>query len=134
MTGARLGELVAANMGDIYQEDGRWWLDVIGKGAKPRRLPVPLQLLASFEEYRVAYGLLPRTIREDKTPLVLTSRGGLLRATEGLFRMPLKACLKQLHAWLIRMAMKKQERRCKRRRPTGSVILSLRILPIMVFR
>jgi site-specific recombinase XerD len=83
MTGARLAELVAADMGAVYQEDGRWWLDVIGKGAKPRRLPVSQKLLTAFEEYRVAYGLLPRTVRDDKTPLVLTSRGGLLRATEG---------------------------------------------------
>lgn len=40
-TGARLSEIVAARMGAIYTEgDGRWWIDVIGKGSKPRRLPV----------------------------------------------------------------------------------------------
>ncbi|MDB5773577.1 MAG: phage integrase family protein [Burkholderia sp.] len=50
MTGARLAELVAADMGGVYQEDGRWWLDVLGKGAKPRRLPVSQKLLATFEE------------------------------------------------------------------------------------
>ncbi|MDB5773576.1 MAG: site-specific integrase [Burkholderia sp.] len=31
----------------------------------------------------MVYGLLPRTVRDDKTPLVLTSRRGLLRASEG---------------------------------------------------
>jgi integrase/recombinase XerD len=93
MTGARLAELVTADMGAIYQEDGRWWLDIIGKGAKPRRLPVSQRLLTAFEEYRVAYGLLPRTIRGDKTPLILTSRGGLLRATEGAVSNAVKAAL-----------------------------------------
>jgi integrase/recombinase XerD len=38
-TGARLSELVSANMGAIYQDDERWWIDVVGKGDKPRRLP-----------------------------------------------------------------------------------------------
>jgi integrase/recombinase XerD len=93
MTGARLAELVAADMGAIYQEDGRWWLDVTGKGAKPRRLPVAQKLLTAFEAYRVAYGLLPRTVRDDKTPLVLTSRGSLLRATEGAVSQAVKGLL-----------------------------------------
>jgi integrase/recombinase XerD len=93
MTGARLAELVAADMGGVYQEDGRWWLDVLGKGAKPRRLPVSHKLLATFEEYRVVYGLLPRTVRDDKTPLVLTSRGGLLRASEGTVSNAVKGAL-----------------------------------------
>ncbi|WP_229507598.1 hypothetical protein [Massilia sp. Dwa41.01b] len=41
-TGARLNEIVGASMGSIYTEGNeRWWLDVVGKGNKPRRLPVP---------------------------------------------------------------------------------------------
>ena len=40
-TGARLNEIVSANMGDVYTEGGgRWWLDLLGKGNKPRRVPV----------------------------------------------------------------------------------------------
>jgi integrase/recombinase XerD len=74
-TGARLNEIVSANMGAIYTEDaGRWWLDVLGKGNKPRRLPVPPEMLAAFRDYREAYGLLPQTSRADTTPLVLSSR------------------------------------------------------------
>jgi integrase/recombinase XerD len=92
-TGARLAELTGCDMGAIYQEEGRWWLDVVGKGGKPRRLPVSQKLLSVFEEYRVAYGLLPRTIRDDKTPLVLTSRGGLARATEGAVSNAVKAVI-----------------------------------------
>ncbi|SFD27091.1 tyrosine-type recombinase/integrase [Massilia yuzhufengensis] len=74
-TGARLNEIVGASMGAIYSEgDGRWWLDVMGKGAKPRRLPVPPAMLAAFRDYRLAFGLLPQASRADRTPLVLSSR------------------------------------------------------------
>ncbi|HEX5344370.1 MAG TPA: tyrosine-type recombinase/integrase [Duganella sp.] len=75
-TGARLNEIVSANMGAFYSEgNGRWWLDVLGKGNKPRRLPVPPEMLAAFRQYRLAYGLPPHTARSDDTPLVLSSRG-----------------------------------------------------------
>jgi integrase/recombinase XerD len=74
-TGARLNEIVSANMGAIYTEgSGRWWLDVLGKGNKPRRLPVPPEMLAAFRDYRLAFGLLPQTNRIDTMPLVLSSR------------------------------------------------------------
>ena len=74
-TGARLNEIVGADMGAIYSEgDGRWWLDVMGKGAKPRRLPVPPAMLDAFRSYRVAFGLPPDAGRADRTPLVLSSR------------------------------------------------------------
>jgi integrase/recombinase XerD len=74
-TGARLSEITAATMGALYTEgDGRWWLDVIGKGAKPRRLPVANEMLAAFDDYRRAYGLPAKTSREDATPLVLNTR------------------------------------------------------------
>jgi site-specific recombinase XerD len=74
-TGARLNEIVGATMGSIYTEgNGRWWLDVLGKGNKPRRLPVPPDMLDAFRAYRHAFGLLPQTSRTDRTPLVLSSR------------------------------------------------------------
>jgi len=68
-------------MGALYTEgDGRWWLDVIGKGTKPRRLPVSPELLAAFRQYRLAYALLPATVRDESTPMVLNTRGRLLVA------------------------------------------------------
>jgi integrase/recombinase XerD len=74
-TGARLNEIVSASMGSIYADgNGRSWLDVMGKGNKPRRLPVPPELLAAFRDYRQAFGMLPQTSRTDTTPLVLSSR------------------------------------------------------------
>ncbi|MET0322942.1 MAG: tyrosine-type recombinase/integrase [Duganella sp.] len=92
-TGARLNEIVSANMGAFYTEgNGRWWLDVLGKGNKPRRLPVPPDMLAAFRHYRAAYGLLPHAVRTDATPLVLSSRGeALVRITDEAASDALKA-------------------------------------------
>lgn len=83
-TGARLSEVVGATMGAFYTEgNGRWWLDVVGKGNKARRLPVPPALLEAYRSYRAAYGLPQQTGRGDTTPLVLSSRGGgLQRVTD----------------------------------------------------
>jgi site-specific recombinase XerD len=78
-TGARLSEIVGATMGAVYVEGrGRWWLDVVGKGNKPRRLPVPDAMLAALRAYREAYGLPPQAARTDRTPLVLSSRSRVL--------------------------------------------------------
>ena len=79
-TGARLNEIVGANMGAIYSEGhGRWWIDVLGKGHKPRRLPVPDEMLGAFKRYREAFGLPPHTARADRMPLVLSSRSRTVR-------------------------------------------------------
>jgi site-specific recombinase XerD len=92
-TGARLNEIVSANMGAIYTEgNGRWWLDVIGKGNKPRRLPVPPDMLEAFRRYREAFGMLAQTSRTDRTPLVLSSRSReLTRITDEAASEALKA-------------------------------------------
>jgi len=74
-TGARLNEIVSANMGAVYTEgNGRWWIDVLGKGNKPRRLPVPEEMLDAYRQYRVAFGLPDHAARADRMPLVLSSR------------------------------------------------------------
>jgi site-specific recombinase XerD len=92
-TGARLNEIVGAAMGSIYTEgNGRWWLDVVGKGGKPRRLPVPPDMLDAFRAYRQAFDLLPQANRADRTPLVLSSRSrGLARITDEAAAEAIKA-------------------------------------------
>ncbi len=92
-TGARLNEIVGASMGSIYTEgNGRSWLDVVGKGNKPRRLPVPPDMLDAFRSYRQAFGLLPQTGRTDRTPLVLSSRSReLARITDEAASEAIKA-------------------------------------------
>jgi site-specific recombinase XerD len=92
-TGARLNEIVSASMGSIYTEgNGRWWMDVLGKGNKPRRLPVPPGMLDAFRAYRQAFELLPQTGRTDRTPLVLSSRSrDLARITDEAASEAIKA-------------------------------------------
>ena len=92
-TGARLNEIVSASMGSIYTEgNGRWWLDVNGKGNKPRRLPVPPDMLEALRAYRQAFELLPQTSRTDRTPLVLSSRSRkLARITDEAASEAIKA-------------------------------------------
>ena len=92
-TGARLNEIVGASMGSIYTEgNDRWWLDVVGKGNKPRRLPVPPDMLDAFRAYREAFELPPLASRTDRTPLVLSSRSrALARITDEAAAEAIKA-------------------------------------------
>jgi len=92
-TGARLNEIVRACMGSIYTEgNDRWWLDVLGKGNKPRRVPVPADMLEAFRRYRVAFDLPPGAARADRMPLVLSSRSrAITRLTDEAASDALKA-------------------------------------------
>ena len=66
-------------MGALYaEEDGRWWLNVVGKGNKPRRLPVATEMLNAYRVYRLAFGLSSTATRDDSLPLILNSRGNKL--------------------------------------------------------
>lgn len=92
-TGARLSEVVGATMGSITMEgDDRWWLDVVGKGNKPRRLPVEPAMLDAFRQYRLAFSLPSHTHAGDDTPLVLsTRRKGYVGVTDETVGNALKA-------------------------------------------
>nr|WP_234030592.1 tyrosine-type recombinase/integrase [Undibacterium sp. 14-3-2] len=71
--------MAAGRMGALYEEeDGRWWLDVLGKGNKPRRLPVAPEMLNAYKTYRLAFGLSATTTKDDGIPLILNSRGKVL--------------------------------------------------------
>lgn len=81
-TAARLFELVRANMGSFEQtEHGRWWLHVIGKGARAGKVPVPPELIDELKLYRSAFGLPPLPGPDEATPLLMSSRGKKGRAT-----------------------------------------------------
>jgi site-specific recombinase XerD len=66
-------------MGNFVREmstDGtrRWWLEVVGKGLKYRRIQVSDELLAELMRYRQAHGLEPLPTRNELTPLLLPFR------------------------------------------------------------
>lgn len=73
-TGARLSEIARATMGAVQLGEGRWWLAVVGKGSKPRRLPVCAELLECYQAYREAFDLAATTHKHDTMPLVLSLR------------------------------------------------------------
>jgi len=83
LTGIRLHEGVGADMDAFGQaDDGTWWLSVVGKGDKPRDVPMPADLLAEFQRYRRAFGLTPLPAPREAVPLLLTTRGAPARAND----------------------------------------------------
>lgn len=79
LLGLRISEVAAGTMGHFVRELGadgtpRWWLEVVGKGQKYRRIPVSQELLAELMRYREAHGLGPLPARDEITPLLLPFR------------------------------------------------------------
>jgi hypothetical protein len=79
LMGVRISEVAAGTMGNFGRELGtdgtqRWWLEVIGKGLKYRRIPVSNELLGELMRYRQAHGLEPLPTRNEVTPLLLPFR------------------------------------------------------------
>ena len=69
-SGLRLAELVSVNLNDIDLEDAS--LEVLGKGAKRRRVPVGAQALAAVKRWREVRGLLAAA---DEPALFVSQRG-----------------------------------------------------------
>ena len=83
LTAVRLSELAGADMRSVRSDDdGAWWLHVMGKGRRRGKVPVPAALLDELMAYRQAHGLSPLPAPIDTLPLVLTSRGPLRRASD----------------------------------------------------
>lgn len=79
LTGLRISEVAAGTMGNFLQEKGtdgtsRWWLEVVGKGLKYRRIPVSEELLVELMRYRQAHGLEPLPARNELLPVLLPFR------------------------------------------------------------
>ena len=79
LMGLRISEVAAGVMGNFVREIGadgtpRWWLEVIGKGLKYRRIPVSAELLAELTRYRQSEGLAQLPARGEVTPLLLPFR------------------------------------------------------------
>lgn len=52
IAGLRRVEIATGWMGSFRNEDGRWWLHVLGKGGKQAKVPVPVELVAELRVYR----------------------------------------------------------------------------------
>lgn len=70
-TGLRIAEAANHVMGNFIQHEENWFLRVIGKGKKPREIPVPDDLLDALAEFRKSTGLpSPQPKFREKTPLI----------------------------------------------------------------
>lgn len=70
-TGLRLGELTNHTMGDFTLLEGEWYLKIVGKGEKPRKIVVVDEYLDTLMEFRKALAFnsaLPEF--EEITPLI----------------------------------------------------------------
>lgn len=74
------------------------YVDLIGKGSKPRRLPASTEMLAAFHNYRDAYALPAKMSRDDLTPMVRNACGRELVSVSDEAASRAIKCLLQL--WL----------------------------------
>lgn len=66
----RIAEMSAARMGDFRRREGRWWWEVVGKGGRAARIPVPPDMMALLMEWRTALGLAGEPQPDDASPLL----------------------------------------------------------------
>jgi integrase len=69
----RRDELARLRMKDFRQEhlEGKWTLQTLGKGNKPRTIPLPQLIIAALVRYREAMGLPALPAPDDPLPAVL---------------------------------------------------------------
>lgn len=102
LTGLRISEVAAGTMGNFVREmdksgKQRWWLDVVGKGLKHRRVPVSEELLAELMRYRQVHGLERLPTRNELIPLLLPFRRRASNASgEGVNRKTVHNAIKDV--------------------------------------
>ncbi len=80
LCGLRITEVVENNMGGFLVErkasgEDVWWLEVLGKGDKKRRVPATKELMDELARYRRENGLSPYPFPGEATPLLLPIGG-----------------------------------------------------------
>lgn len=105
MLGARISEVVNAKMADAeYQEhrgedgqvQGEWWITLIGKGNKERKVPFPPDLVEEFKTYRAHIEARSRLARNKDLPLVVPIFAG--RSSQNLHRGTAHRIVKEITA------------------------------------
>lgn len=74
--GLRVSEVTSGSMGGFYSQRDRsgverWWLEIVGKGDKPRIVPATAELMTELMGYRKVNGLSALPVSGDGRPLVL---------------------------------------------------------------
>lgn len=101
--GLRVSELCAHCMGDFMaqyeptQSTPQWWLEIIGKGRKKRRVPVTRELMSELALYRKSHQLSPTPQPHEPTPLVLPLRySGAAQEQPALSRARIYSIVREL--------------------------------------
>ncbi len=135
-TGLRLAELTAATLGDLQREAGEglddfyWVLKVVGKGNKPRVVPMPDRVAAELMSYLQSRGLPPDLkdcdldlplidrLRQDDYELPANGQAKTTLAPSTIYRS-LKQFLRAVRRlWTVRATVSRQSD-CARRVRTG---------------
>jgi integrase/recombinase XerD len=94
-TGARLNEVVQADVDDFRRDEyGHWWLHIRhAKGNKPRRVPVSNSLMALMRDYLSLWGI-DVTRSQPGIPLLLSARAtGIERLSDDAVSLAIRtAC------------------------------------------
>ncbi len=93
--GLRAAEVAGTTMGAFFgrrdtQGVERWWLEVTGKGNKPRLVPATDELIAELARYRRAHGLPPVPQPGEDRPLVLPVIGREKAMSRGALHLVIK--------------------------------------------
>ena len=83
----RISEMRAARMNDFQRREGRWWWNVIGKGDRVARIPVPPDMMLLLGEWRRALGLSMEPPPDDASPLLRTLDGRRGLGDNRLYRL-----------------------------------------------
>ena len=65
-------------MSDFYQDrQGKWWINVVGKGNKTREIPVPAGMMQELRDYRiVVLNTTPLPQQNETQPLIAAEQSG----------------------------------------------------------
>jgi integrase len=98
--GLRISEIAENSMGNFFcrrdqDGNGRWWLEILGKGDKLRIVPATSELMVELGRYRRELGYPALPVSGESTPLLLPiggkarrlSRGGIHDIIKSVFAM-----------------------------------------------
>jgi site-specific recombinase XerD len=100
LCGLRISEVVNNTMGGFFcrrDKEGteRWWIEIIGKGDKPRLVPATSELIVELARYRREKTLSPLPSHTETTPLLLPIGGSQRHMTRAAVHALVKQVFKK---------------------------------------
>jgi site-specific recombinase XerD len=71
----RVNEVASSTMGSFVEIRGRWWWQVVGKGAREARVPVNQDMIKALQRYRLFMGLSLMPEPGENKPLLMSIKG-----------------------------------------------------------